>query len=549
MVHSAVFYVRKVVTMALQDIGKGKYEITMKDGYIQDCFAVQTDSARVFEFQVIEDASYMDISNLDIRMYVADGDSVAYANGSITDGKSGRFKVELFDGQLKTAGKHKAQIEMSQGRKSISSPIFIIEVDESLKTGSSAGVNLALNFENIKNVIELANVKGLSNFVKSLKELAENQEPVIAEKNRISAEKERVEAESTREKNEKSRVDSEELRSSEEEKRAVSEKKRIEAENSRDDSEEKRVSQEEARVKAEKLRDTAEKERIENENKRVEAESTRVKTESEREKSHAIVKGWLDNPAQFKGEPGLNGKSALDIWHDLGNSGDNEAFIKSLKGKDGTMTFEDLSQEQMATLMKGYATVNYVDKKSDEIKTAGYITKDTADESYQEKGEYATKEYVDKKLKETGEGQRDFIEKEVRYHVSQYDKIIYDRIHYKRGISDYIRLFEPLTKFYKASFSPGEKLLKEQRKNISNVSKIFFNKNGSCAAKVIPDVLNPGTDELTFENPFYFFISDFAERLVKDFILVLSGCVLEESNKKIAAESIQVDFPDLESIK
>ncbi len=45
-------------------------------------------------------------------------------------------------------------------------------------------------------------------------------------------------------------------------------------------------------------------------------------------------------------------------------------------------------------------TKEYVDKKSDEIKTAGYITKDTADEAYQTKGDYATKDSVDSALTE-----------------------------------------------------------------------------------------------------------------------------------------------------
>lgn len=45
-------------------------------------------------------------------------------------------------------------------------------------------------------------------------------------------------------------------------------------------------------------------------------------------------------------------------------------------------------------------TKEYVDKKSDEIKTAGYITKDTADEAYQTKGDYATKDSVDTALTE-----------------------------------------------------------------------------------------------------------------------------------------------------
>lgn len=178
------------------------------------------------------------------------------------------------------------------------------------------------------------------------------------------------------------------------------------------------------------------------------------------------------------------------------------------------------------------ATKEYVDKKSDEIKTAGYITKDTADKAYQAKGEYATKEYVDGKLKETGQEPRDFIEKEVIY-----KEMHIDNIHYRRRFSDFARLFIPLQEFYTASFSPGERLLVEQREYIVKISKVFFDKNGKCIAKVVPDDLNPGTTELMFKNVYEFYISDFAEKLVKDFILALSGCVLEESNKGIAAKA------------
>lgn len=41
----------------------------------------------------------------------------------------------------------------------------------------------------------------------------------------------------------------------------------------------------------------------------------------------------------------------------------------------------------------------YVDKKSNEIKKAGYITTATADNKYQPKGDYAQKNYVDDKIK------------------------------------------------------------------------------------------------------------------------------------------------------
>lgn len=46
---------------------------------------------------------------------------------------------------------------------------------------------------------------------------------------------------------------------------------------------------------------------------------------------------------------GTDGKSAYQVWLDLGNTGTEEDFLNSLKGEkgaDGTMTFEDLTDEQ-----------------------------------------------------------------------------------------------------------------------------------------------------------------------------------------------------------
>ena len=60
-----------------------------------------------------------------------------------------------------------------------------------------------------------------------------------------------------------------------------------------------------------------------------------------------------------KGDPGQdgeNGKSAYDIWIELGNTGTEEDFLNSLKGEpgekgaDGTMSFEDLTDEQKDSL-------------------------------------------------------------------------------------------------------------------------------------------------------------------------------------------------------
>lgn len=186
----------------------------------------------------------------------------------------------------------------------------------------------------------------------------------------------------------------------------------------------------------------------------------------------------------------------------------------------------------------------YVDKKSKEIKTAGYITKDTADKAYQAKGEYATKEYVDGKLKEAGEEQRDFIEKEVIYGTWHIDKV-----HYKGTFSDFVRLLIPLNDFYRASFSPGERLLAEQREYIVKISKVFFDKNGKSMVEEVPDDLTPGAMEFKFKNIYEFYISDFARGVIQDFILALSGCVLEESNKSIAARAFSGDIRVLKNIE
>lgn len=54
-----------------------------------------------------------------------------------------------------------------------------------------------------------------------------------------------------------------------------------------------------------------------------------------------------------KGTQGEAGKSAYQVWLDEGNTGSEEDFLNSLKGEkgaDGTMTFEDLTEEQKESL-------------------------------------------------------------------------------------------------------------------------------------------------------------------------------------------------------
>lgn len=58
-------------------------------------------------------------------------------------------------------------------------------------------------------------------------------------------------------------------------------------------------------------------------------------------------------PKGTQGEAGVDGKSAYEIWLEAGNTGTEQDFLISLvgeKGADGTMTFEDLTEEQKESL-------------------------------------------------------------------------------------------------------------------------------------------------------------------------------------------------------
>ena len=124
--------------MALRDIGKASYKITMKDGYIEDCYATQFDTARVFEFQVFNDTQIMDLTGINIKMMVEQGSKVVFATGNIIDSYRGVFQVVLNSEMLENDSVHYAQIEMSNGSESIQSPPFKIKIGKSIKTGAKA---------------------------------------------------------------------------------------------------------------------------------------------------------------------------------------------------------------------------------------------------------------------------------------------------------------------------------------------------------------------------------------------------------------------------
>lgn len=140
--------------MALRDIGKASYKITMKDGYIEDCYATQFDTARVFEFQVFNDTQIMDLTGINIKMMVEQGSKVVFATGNIIDSYRGVFQVVLNSEMLENDSVHYAQIEMSNGSESIQSPPFKIKIGKSIKTGAKAGVNIVVDYADVKRYVD-----------------------------------------------------------------------------------------------------------------------------------------------------------------------------------------------------------------------------------------------------------------------------------------------------------------------------------------------------------------------------------------------------------
>lgn len=80
-----------------------------------------------------------------------------------------------------------------------------------------------------------------------------------------------------------------------------------------------------------------------------------------------------------KGADGADGKSAYQTWLDLGNTGTEEDFLLSLKGEkgaDGTMNFEDLTEEQKESLNGFSPTITPNPDNTDDVYKLDITTKD-----------------------------------------------------------------------------------------------------------------------------------------------------------------------------
>lgn len=125
--------------------------------YHAELFATQGDTGRTFALEILDDYNKpMNLTGATLRLYVAAGDEVTYADGTIDDAEKGKATVTLYNSQLKFSGKQKAQFVLTgaDGHK-IGSKIFDLYVEKELAAGPTLGKNLYVDFEAIEKTLRM----------------------------------------------------------------------------------------------------------------------------------------------------------------------------------------------------------------------------------------------------------------------------------------------------------------------------------------------------------------------------------------------------------
>ena len=153
--------------MELQD---KTLRLKFDNSYNGRLFAVQGDTGRTYNLQILSDMdNVLDVSGMKLRLYIGNDKEVSYTDGEITSAEEGKFKVQVYNSQLKYPGLQKAQFVLTDkdGQK-IGSKVFDLYIEEGLETGTSLGKNILVDFETIGEALKL-----IRNYDKTLEEAKE----------------------------------------------------------------------------------------------------------------------------------------------------------------------------------------------------------------------------------------------------------------------------------------------------------------------------------------------------------------------------------------
>lgn len=133
-------------------------------------FATQNDTGRIFTVQILSDKNnVVDVTGMSLRLYIGNQKEVAYCDGEIIDAEKGKFKLQLFNSQLKYPGIQQAQFILKKDDRKIGSKIFDIHIEEGVEAGSSMGVNLVIMYDEIKEAAEF--LKGYNKTLEEAKKV------------------------------------------------------------------------------------------------------------------------------------------------------------------------------------------------------------------------------------------------------------------------------------------------------------------------------------------------------------------------------------------
>lgn len=291
-------------------LGNKEYVLKFDDRIGKSLFVAQGDNSRSLTIKILDtNNSVVDISDLELRLFVQNRDDIVYSKGTIIDGTNGVVQIVVPVEALKYSGTALGQFQLFKDNKKISSKIFEIEIEDSIDSGATLGKDIVFNFEKLIEAITKA------------ESLEEKYNTALAEQAEIKADIDNKHTEVVNIHTQLSGV-------------IDKENERVEAENQRKLNE--------------TTRNESENHRIQAENERVEAENQRKISENKRIQNNLVVEGWIANPEQFKGEKGQDGTVSFDELTE-----EQKASLKGEKGqngKDGTVAFDELTEEQKQSL-------------------------------------------------------------------------------------------------------------------------------------------------------------------------------------------------------
>lgn len=137
-------------------LGTQQYKLKFDDSYNGELFAVQGDTGRIIKAQVLDEYNKpVNITSLILEFYIGNSEEVTVVTGTVEDAPNGIFNIEIVSSQLMIAGLHKAQFVLKEGNKHIGSKMMDIWVEESIQNGATTGRNVILDFSTFDEAVAL----------------------------------------------------------------------------------------------------------------------------------------------------------------------------------------------------------------------------------------------------------------------------------------------------------------------------------------------------------------------------------------------------------